>query len=106
FIDFEYTAGVDAAKEARKDRKRAWALELRDRIGDSFRAVVTGVSKKATWIRLEPSGIEGRLVRGRKGLKPGAEVSVVLLAADPVKGFIDFAREDAVIPAESSAGDH
>jgi hypothetical protein len=27
----------------------------------------------------------------------------VLLAADPVKGFIDFAREDTVIPAEGAA---
>jgi len=24
---------------------------------------------------------------------------VVLLAADPVRGFIDFAREDTVLPA-------
>jgi exoribonuclease R len=103
FIDFEYSAGIEPAKEERKERKRAAALELRDRIGDRFRAVVTGVSKKATWIRLEPSGIEGRLVRGRKGLRPGSEVAVVLLAADPVRGFIDFAREDTVLPADSSA---
>jgi predicted RNA-binding protein with RPS1 domain len=100
FIDFEYGAGIEPAKEERQERKRAAALELRDRVGDSFRAMVTGVSKKATWIRLEPSGIEGRLVRGRKGMRPGSEVGVVLLAADPVKGFIDFAREDTVIPAE------
>ncbi|HJP59499.1 MAG TPA: hypothetical protein VJ865_05855, partial [Gemmatimonadaceae bacterium] len=98
FIDFEYSAGIDTVKEERRERKRAWALELRDQIGDSFRAVVTGVSKKATWIKLEPSGIEGRLVRGRKGLGPGSEVGVVLLAADPVRGFIDFAREDTVLP--------
>jgi len=102
FIDFEYSAGIDPAKEARQERKRAAALELRDRIGESFRAVVTGVSKKATWIKLEPSGIEGRLVRGRKGLGPGSEANVVLLAADPIKGFIDFAREDTVLAASSS----
>jgi len=99
FIDFEYSAGIDQSKEARKERKRAAALELRSHIGDSFRAVVTGVSQKATWIKLEPSGIEGRLVRGRKGLTQGSEVNVVLLAADPVRGFIDFAREDTVLPA-------
>src|SRR5689334_2892783 len=103
FIDFEYSAGIDPAKEARQERKRAAALELRDRIGESFRAVVTGVSKKATWIKLEPSGIEGRLVRGRKGLGPGSEANVVLLAADPIKGFIDFAREDTVLAASPSA---
>jgi exoribonuclease-2 len=99
FIDFEYSAGIDQSKEARQDRKRAAALQLRGRIGDSFKAVVTGVSKKATWIKLEPSGIEGRLVRGRKGLTTGSEVGVVLLSADPVRGFIDFAREDTVLPA-------
>jgi exoribonuclease R len=104
FIDFEYGAGIEPEKEERKERKRAAALELRDRIGESFRAAVTGVSKKATWIRLEPSGIEGRLVRGRTGLRPGSDVGVVLLAADPVKGFIDFAREGTVLPA-TGAGD-
>jgi exoribonuclease-2 len=60
---------------------------------------VSGVSRKATWITLVPEGIEGRLVRGRSGLTTGSEVGVVLLAADPVKGFIDFAREDTVLPA-------
>jgi exoribonuclease-2 len=104
FIDFEYGAGIDDKKEARKQRKRAAAFALRDRIGESFRAVVTGVSKKATWIRLEPSKVEGRLVRGRKGLKPGSEVVVVLLTADPVRGFIDFAREDTVLTAEPDRG--
>jgi exoribonuclease-2 len=35
---------------------------------------------------------EGRLVRGRRGLKVGDGVRVVLLAVDPVRGYIDFAR--------------
>jgi len=102
FIDFEHEEGIEPAKEARKERKQAAALSLRDRIGETFRAVVTGVSQKATWIRLEPERIEGRLVRGRKGLRPGSEVGVVLLAADPERGFIDFAREDTVLPAQPS----
>jgi hypothetical protein len=46
-----------------------------------------------------PHDIEGRLVRGRSGLSLGNEVGVVLLAADSVRGFIDFAREDTVLPA-------
>jgi exoribonuclease-2 len=102
FIDFEHEEGIEPAKEERKERKQAAALSLRDRIGETFRAVVTGVSQKATWIRLEPEKIEGRLVRGRKGLRPGSEVGVVLLAADPERGFIDFAREDTVLPAQPS----
>jgi exoribonuclease R len=99
FIDFEYPEGIDRAKDERQERKRAAALRLRDNVGDSFRAIVSGVSRKATWITLVPEDIEGRLVRGRGGLKAGSEVGVVLLAADPVKGFIDFAREDTVLPA-------
>jgi exoribonuclease R len=98
FIDFEFSPGVDPAKDERQARKRAAALALRDRVGDTFRAVVSGISRKATWITLVPDGTEGRLVRGRSGLRMGSEIGVVLLAADPVRGFIDFAREDTVLP--------
>ena len=35
FIDFEFTQGVDPAKEERRARKRAAALSLRDRVGES-----------------------------------------------------------------------
>ncbi len=99
FIDFEYNQGIDAAKDERLARKRAAALTLRDRVGEKFKAVVSGTSKKATWITISPDNIEGRLVRGRKGLSIGSEVGVILLAADPERGFIDFAREDTVLPA-------
>jgi exoribonuclease-2 len=99
FIDFEYAQGVEPAKADRQGRKRAAALALRDRVGESFRGVVSGISKKATWVRVVPEEIEGRLVRGRRGLSVGDETAVVLLGADPVRGFIDFAREDTVLPA-------
>ena len=94
FIDFEHTSGVDRAKEERLARKRAAALELQDRVGDAFDATVSGTSQRATWIVVAPDQIEGRLVRGRRGLGVGDAVRVVLLAADPVRAFIDFARED------------
>jgi exoribonuclease R len=100
FIDFEFTSGIDPSKEERRQRKRAAALALRDRVGDTFHAVVSGNSRKATWITIAPDNIEGRLVRGRKGLQTGSSVDVVLLSADPARGFIDFAREDTVLPAE------
>ncbi|HVS61009.1 MAG TPA: RNB domain-containing ribonuclease [Gemmatimonadaceae bacterium] len=99
FIDFEFAQGVEPAKEERLARKRAGALVLRDRVGETFRAVVSGTSRKATWLRIVPDDIEGRLVRGRRGLSVGDEAGVVLLAVDPVRGFIDFAREDTVLPA-------
>jgi exoribonuclease-2 len=102
FIDFEFSSGVDPSKEDRQKRKRAAAVALRDRVGDAFGAVVSGSSKKATWITIAPDDIEGRLVRGRKGLKTGDSVDVVLLTADPVRGFIDFARADTVLPADTN----
>ena len=99
FIDFEYTQGVDPAKEERLARKRAAALTLRDRVGETFSAVVSGISRKATWLKIVPGDIEGRLVRGRRGLNAGDEMGVVLLSVDPARGFIDFAREDTVLQA-------
>ncbi len=92
FIDFAYVAGIAPEKQERLDRKRAAALLLRDRVGETFHAVVTGTSSRATWIELTESHVEGRLVRGRKGLASADELEVVLLTADPIRGFIDFAR--------------
>jgi exoribonuclease R len=100
FIDFEYVGGDHAAKEARRARKRAAALTLVDRIGDTFDARVTGVTPHATWIEVNPGRIEARLVRGTAGLKMGDQIRVVLLVADPRRGFIDFAHDDAVVSVE------
>ena len=97
FIDFEYTQ-ASSREGKRLTRKRAAALMLRDHIGETFRAVVSGTSRKATWLKIVPDDIEGRLVRGRRGLTVGDETGVVLLSVDPVRGFIDFAREDTVLP--------
>jgi exoribonuclease-2 len=93
FIDFEYTADVDRTKEERLARKRAAALTLQERVGESFDAIVTGTSQKATWISINDGTIEGRLVRDRRGLRVGDALRVVLLVADPERGFIDFGRE-------------
>ena len=93
FIDFEYVKDADGAKNERLARKRAAAAQLGDRVGEVFDAVVTGVTQKATWIVAGAEQVEGRLVRGRAGLGIGDAVQVVLLAADPVRGFIDFARD-------------
>ena len=98
FIDFEHVAADVERKDARRDRKRAVARALVHRIGDTFDAVVTGVSRKATWIETTPDGIEGRLVRGTAGLEKDDRVRVVLLVADARRGYIDFAREDTVVP--------
>jgi exoribonuclease-2 len=92
FVDFEYPPGVEPRKVERTNRKKQWAAELQGRVGDHFDAVVSGVTSKATWVQLVPSGVAGRLVRGARGLAPGARVRVILLRADPRRGYIDFAR--------------
>lgn len=74
-------------------RKQAWARALRDRVGERFEAVITGVTPRATWLTLDHAGVEGRLVRGVRSVKVGDRVGVVLLSADPERGFIDFARD-------------
>jgi exoribonuclease-2 len=93
FIDFAYDAGVEPRKVDRLSRKRAAAAELQGRIGSRFAVEVTGVTEKATWIRTQ-DGVEGRLVRGRNGLRKGDSLTAILLVADPARGFIDFARDD------------
>jgi exoribonuclease R len=97
FIDFEYENPAESGKRERLARKREAARQLRHRIGQPFDAWVTGVSEKATWVQTI-DGIEGRLVRGWRGLSEGDKVSAILLTADPVNGFIDFANERAVLP--------
>ena len=95
FIDFEHGGGMDARKQARVARKREAAQRLVDRVGELFAAEITGISAKATWLRLEGGAIEGRLVRGTRGLAVGDRITARLLSADPERGFIDFARDDA-----------
>lgn len=106
FIDFEYSTGIDAAKEDRTSRKRAAALTLRDRVGETFSATVSGTTPKATWITVAPDGIEGRLVRGQRRVRVGDPLTVILLNADPVRGFIDFAREDTALSAQEGSATH
>ncbi|WP_286878883.1 RNB domain-containing ribonuclease [Methanoculleus sp. UBA413] len=71
-------------------RKAAAAVLLRDRIGDSFEAFVTGASEKGTYVRLIDPPAEGRVVQGEQGLRVGQRVRVRLMATDPYRGFIDF----------------
>lgn len=94
FIDFVYEPGIAPSKLERTERKRRAARALRHRIGATFDAVVSGVTPKAVWIRTTaPEAVEGRLVRGTKGLGRGDHLRVRLLAVDPQRGWIDFARE-------------
>jgi exoribonuclease R len=92
FIDVEHRAGIEPRKRERLDRKRAAARRLAGRIGEQFEVEVTGVTPKAVWVRTT-AGIEGRLVRGTRGLEKGERLTATLLVADPESGHIDFAPE-------------
>jgi exoribonuclease-2 len=73
--------------------KSAAALLLVSRIGEQFDAIVTGVSDKGTWVRIEHPSTEGKLVSGVKGLEVANRLRVKLKHVDVERGFIDFVRE-------------
>jgi exoribonuclease-2 len=86
----------DRANAARKIerlmRKIVAATFLSGRIGETFNAIVTGVSPKGTYVRVIDPPVEGRVVRGEAGMDVGEKVRVRLLGTIPERGFIDFAR--------------
>jgi exoribonuclease II len=87
------TIQEDAAnKVERQVRKSASALVVQSRIGDVFDAVVTGSSNKGTWARVRTPPVEGKVVRGGKGLDVGDYVRVRLVDVDVERGYIDFER--------------
>ncbi len=77
-------------KVERTIRKTAAALLLRDRIGETFDAIVTGANQKGTFVRTIRPPAEGMVVRHHEGFDVGDRVRVKLVGADPNRGFIDF----------------
>jgi exoribonuclease-2 len=80
-----------ANKVERQVRKSAAAMVVSSRIGERFEAIVTGASAKGTFVRVPVPPIEGKLVRGERGVDVGDRLSVQLVHVDVDKGFIDFA---------------
>jgi exoribonuclease-2 len=72
--------------------KRVAAVALGDKIGMKFHGVVTGASDKGTYVRVFDPPVEGRVIKGEKGLDVGDTVDVKLLHTNPHMAFIDFAR--------------
>jgi exoribonuclease-2 len=81
-----------AQKVERTARKQAAAELLAQRIGQSFKAIVTGASAKGTFVRTVSPPAEGMLVQGERGVDVGDHLTVKLVATNPPRGFIDFAR--------------
>jgi VacB/RNase II family 3'-5' exoribonuclease len=82
----------DAARKVEREmQKRIAAVVLARHIGQSYRAVVTGINQYGTFVRALEPHVEGKLVEGGKGLDVGDKLTVRLVATDPQRGFIDFA---------------
>jgi VacB/RNase II family 3'-5' exoribonuclease len=73
-------------------QKRIAAVALRDQIGKTFSAVVTGVTPKGVFVRILNPPAEGLLARGAEGVDVGDRLQVKLLSTNPQRGFIDFGR--------------
>lgn len=87
------TLKEDASRKVeRVMQKRIAAVALHSRIGQTFHAVVTGVTPKGVFVRVIDLPAEGRLVRGETGVDVGDQLDVKLVNTDPERGFIDFAR--------------
>jgi exoribonuclease-2 len=82
-----------ARKVERKMRKTVAAGVMASHVGETFEAIVTGVTPKGTFARITNPPVDGRIVKGEDGLQVGEKVIVRLLKTEPERGFIDFARE-------------
>lgn len=82
----------DANKVERQVGKSAAALLLQSHVGERYDGIVTGASAKGTWVRILHPPVEGKLMRGEKGLDIGDRVRVKLVATNVERGFIDFER--------------
>ncbi|MEX2284269.1 MAG: RNB domain-containing ribonuclease [Gemmatimonadota bacterium] len=86
----------DAARKVERSmRKKAAAVLMANRVGDSFPAIVTGASEKGTYVRLLRPPVEGRLIGNTRGLDVGVTVRVRLARVDIERGYIDFETDEA-----------
>jgi VacB/RNase II family 3'-5' exoribonuclease len=81
-----------ARKVERVMNKRMAAVALQHRIGETFAAVVTGVTPKGVFVRVLGPPAEGILIHGQHGVDVGDQLQVKLVSTDPRRGYIDFAR--------------
>ncbi|MGD1216167.1 MAG: RNB domain-containing ribonuclease [Terriglobales bacterium] len=84
--------GDAARKVEREMSKRLAAVAMSHRVGETFDAIVTGVTPKGTFVRALQPHIEGLLAQGSQGLHVGDRVRARLTRTDAQRGFIDFVR--------------
>src|ERR1700681_4484932 len=85
------TLKEDAARKVEREMsKRLAAVVMSKRIGETFDAVVTGVTPHGTFIRVMKPHVEGLLAQGYQGLDVGDKLRVKLTRTDVQHGYIDF----------------
>jgi exoribonuclease-2 len=84
--------GDAARKVEREMSKRLAAIAMSHRVGETFDAIVTGVTPKGTFVRALQPRIEGLLTQGGQGLHVGDRLRVKLVRTDVQQGFIDFVK--------------
>ena len=87
------TLKEDAARKVEREMsKRLAAAAMSQRIGETFDAIVTGVTPHGTFVRVTHPPIEGLLAQGNQGLDVGDKLRAKLTRTDVQHGYIDFAR--------------
>jgi exoribonuclease-2 len=84
--------GDAARKVEREMSKRLAAIAMSHRVGETFDAIITGVTPKGTFVRVLHPRMEGLLAQGAQGLNVGDRLRAKLVRTDVQHGFIDFAK--------------
>jgi exoribonuclease-2 len=82
--------GDAARKVERKVAKYIAAQAMHNRIGETFNAIVTGVTPLATFVRVLEPHVEGMLMHPGQNTDVGDRIKVKLISTDVQRGFIDF----------------
>ena len=86
------TLKEDAARKVEREMsKRLAAVAMSSKIGETFDAIVTGVTPRGTFVRVMKPHIEGLLLQSQ-GVDVGDKLRVKLTRTDVQRGYIDFAR--------------
>lgn len=87
------TQKEDAARKVEREMsKRLAAVAMQRRVGETFDAIVTGVTDHGTFVRVLQPHVEGLLAQGAQGLDVGDKLRAKLIRTEVRQGYIDFAR--------------
>jgi VacB/RNase II family 3'-5' exoribonuclease len=93
-IALNCTLKEDAARKVEREMsKRIAAVAMSSRIGETFDAIVTGVTSRGTFVRVLKPAVEGLLAQGQQGADVGDKLRVKLIRTDIQRGYIDFVRD-------------